>query len=192
MEDLQNLLEKINREGVEKADAEAKRIIDAAQAKADALVKKAQEDAARAKADAEKDAAAYAARARESVGQAARDVVLGVKDAVTALLERILVKEVDRALLDEKTFLDLVSSAVKDLTGPGEVTCGPKLAKALAARLASAGSFTVVTNETQEAGFTVKTDGGRIEHAFTGEVIAAELAKRLRPDLAELLKEGQR
>ena len=39
MEDLQSLLEKINREGVEKADAEAKKIIETAQAKADALVK---------------------------------------------------------------------------------------------------------------------------------------------------------
>jgi len=188
MEDLQNLLEKINREGVEKADAEAKKIIDTAQAKADALVKKAQEEAARAKADAERESAAYEARARESLAQAARDVVLGVKDAVTALLERILMKEVDKALADEKTVLELVSSAIKGLTGPGEVTCSPKFAKALTAQLASAGSFTVVTNEAQETGFTVKTDGGRIEHAFTGEVIAAELAKRLRPDLAELLK----
>jgi len=188
MEDLQNLLEKINREGVEKADAEAKRIIDAAQAKAAALLKKAQEDAAHAKADADKEAAAYAARAKESVGQAARDVVLGVKDAITALLEKILVKDVDKALADEKTVLDLVSTAVKGLAGPGEISCGPTLAKALSARLASGGSFTVVTNEAQGTGFTVKLDGGRIEHAFTGEVIAAELAKRLRPDLAELLK----
>ena len=36
-------------------------------------------------------------------------------------------------------------------------------------------------------GFSVKTDGGRVEHAFTGDVIAEELAKRLRPDLAKLL-----
>ena len=41
MEDLQSLLEKINREGVEKADAEAAKITAAAQAKADALVKEA-------------------------------------------------------------------------------------------------------------------------------------------------------
>jgi len=188
MEDLQSLLEKINREGIERADAEAQKIIAEAQSKADALLKKATEEAAHAKADADKDAAAYAARARESVGQAARDVILGVKDAVTVLLERLLSKNVDKALADEKTVLDLVSTALKDLAGPGEVTCGPRLAKALVAKLASAGSFTVVTNEALESGFTVKTDGGRIEHAFTGEVITTELAKRLRPDLAELLK----
>jgi len=187
MEDLQSLLEKINREGVEKADAEARRIVDAARAEAEALLKKAQDEAAHVKADADKEAAAFAERARESVAQAARDVVLGVKDAVTALLEKILVTEVDKALADEKSVLDLVTAAVRDLAGPGEISCGPALAKALSARLASAGSWTVVTNEAQGSGFTVRTDGGRIEHAFTGEVISAELAKRLRPDLAKLL-----
>jgi len=188
MEDLQSLLEKINREGIEKAEAEAKRIVGDAQAKADAILKDAQAKAAQAKADADRESAAYAERARESVGQAARDVVLGVKDAVTALLEKILAKEVNAALADEKTTLDLVSTALRDLTGPGEVSCAPALAKALAARLASSGSFTVVTNDTLGTGFTVRLDGGRIEHAFTGEVIAGELAKRLRPDLAALLK----
>ena len=39
MEDLQSLLEKINRDGVEKADAEAKRIVDAAKAGTDAFDK---------------------------------------------------------------------------------------------------------------------------------------------------------
>ena len=41
MEDLQSLLEKINRDGVEKAEAEAKKIVAAAQAKADEIVKNA-------------------------------------------------------------------------------------------------------------------------------------------------------
>ena len=49
------------------------------------------------------------------------------------------------------------------------------------------GGFTVVVDESLGAGFSVKLDGGRVEHAFTAEVIAAELAKRLRPDLAKLL-----
>ena len=45
-----------------------------------------------------------------------------------------------------------------------------------------------MTDETLDAGFSVRLDGGRIEHAFTGDVIATELAKRLRPELAALLK----
>ena len=188
MEDLQSLLEKINRDGVEKAEAEAKKIVDAAQATADALVKDARDAAERAKAEAEASAAASAKRATETIRQAARDVVIGVKDAVTALLENLLVKDVNRALADEKTVADLAATAIRELSGPGEITCGPKLAAALAAQLSGQGALTVVTDEAAEAGFTVKLEGGRVEHAFTCDVIAAELAKRLRPDLAALLK----
>ena len=188
MEDLQSILEKINREGVEKADAEAKRIVDAAKAEAEALLRDAREAAAKEKADAERESAAAASRAEETIRQTARDVVIGVRDAVTALLDKLLAKDVDRALADDATAASLVANAIKDLTGPGEIAAGPKLAAALKAQLAAMGNFTVVTDDTLGTGFSVRLDGGRIEHAFTGEVIAAELAKRLRPELAKLLK----
>ena len=187
MEDLQGLLEKINREGVEKADAEAKRIIVEAQAKADALVKDARAKADQAKADADKASVAYAERAAETIRQSARDVVIGVKDALTALLENLLAKDVDKALADEATAAQIVTAAIKDLTGPGEITCGAKLAAALKSQAAGLKSFALTTDDSLGAGFTVKLDGGRVEHAFTVEVIAAELAKRLRPDLAKLI-----
>ena len=187
MEDLQSLLEKINREGVEKADAEAAKITAAAQAKADALVKEALARAAQAKSDSEKDAKAYADRAAETIRQSARDVIIGVKDALTALLENLLAKDVEKALSDEKTAVLIVAEAIKDLTGSGEIHCGEKLAAALKSQAAGLKSFTLTTDNTLGAGFTVKTDGGRVEHDFTPETISAELAKRLRPDLAKLV-----
>ena len=58
-EDLQSLLEKINREGVEKARTEADKIIADAKAKAADIVKTANAEAAKAKADAEKAAAIH-------------------------------------------------------------------------------------------------------------------------------------
>ena len=188
MEELQSILEKINREGVEKAEAEARRIIDAAKAEADAIVRNARDAAAKEKEDAARESAAAAGRAEETIRQAARDVVIGIRDSVTALLNGILSKDVDLALADEATAVGLAASAIRDLTGPGEIAAGPKLAAALKAQLAACGSFTVVTDEALGAGFSVRLDGGRVEHAFTGEVIAAELAKRLRPELARLIK----
>ena len=185
MEDLQGLLEKINRDGVEKAEAEARKIIDDARAKADALMKDAQAQAAQSRADAEKTSAAYAERAAETIRQAARDVVIGVKDSVTALLGNLLAKDVDKALGDSAA--QIAADAIKGLTGSGEITCGPKLAAALKAQLAADGNIKVTTDETLGAGFTVKLDGGRVEHDFTAETISAELARRLRPDLAKLL-----
>ena len=188
MEDLQSLLEKINRDGVEKAEAEAKKIVAAAQAKADEIVKNAQAAAAKSKAEAKTESEAYAARAAETIRQSARDVVLGVKDAVTALLEQLLTKNVDKALADEKTATALVAEAIKDLTGPGEIRCNAQLASSLKSQVSSLKSFTLVSDPTFGSGFTVRTDGGRVEHTFTVETIATELAKRLRPDLAKLLQ----
>ena len=114
--------------------------------------------------------------------------MLSVRDAVTALLEKALVKDVSAALADDKAAAALVAEVVKDFAVKGEIVAGEKLAKTLAAQVAALKSFTVVTDAALDAGFSVKLDGGRVEHAFTADVIAGELAKRLRPDLAALLK----
>jgi len=188
MEDLQSLLEKINREGVEKAEAEAGRIIAEAKAKADLIVKKAREEAEKAKSDADKAASDYAARAAETIRQAARDTVISVRDAVTRMLERLLAESVNAALANPQTVAGLAAGAIEDMTRSTEVLANSKLVAALKAAFAARKNIKVVTDESVESGFTVKVDGGRVEHAFTGEVIAAELAKRLRPDLAALLK----
>lgn len=188
MEDLQSLLTKINRDGVEKAEAEAKRIIAEAQAKATDIIKHAQADAAATKAEAEKSAEEFAARAAETIRQGARDTVLKLEAAVTTLLEKLLVKDVDKALADETIVKTLVSEAILATAGNVEITAGAKLAAMLKAQLAAEGRITIVTDDTFGTGVSVKVDGGRVESAFTAEVIAAELAKRLRPDLAKLVK----
>ena len=187
-EDLQSLLEKINRDGVEKANAAADKIIADAKAKAAEIVKAATAEAAKAKADADKAAADYAARAAETVAQAARDTILKIEASVTAMLTSLLAKDVDKTLSDEKNVAALALEAVKGLTGAAEVAVPAKLAQALKAQLAAQKNLTVVTDDTLGTGFSVRLDNGRVEHAFTGAAIAAELAKRLRPDLARLVK----
>ena len=188
MEDLQSILEKINREGVEKADAEAARIVAAAKEKAAAIVREAEEAAAKAKADAERESKSFAERGEAALRQAARDMLISVEGSVTALLTNILARNVDAALSDGATAASVAAAAIKDLSGPGEIAAGPKLASALQAQLAASGGFTVVTDEDAGTGFSVRLDGGRVEHSFKGDVVAAELAKRLRPELAKLLK----
>ncbi len=181
-EELQQLLEKIQHDGVEKANAEAAAIVAKAKAEADAIVKKAQEDATAAEAKGKADAEAYAERAKETIGQAARDTILKVKDDVTKLLTALLAKDVKAAL--EQESVSLAAAAVKDLVAgdaAAEVAGGAKFAQAQK-------GVKVVEDETTGSGFTVKLDNGRVEHDFTDASIAEALAQRLRPDLAALLK----
>ena len=189
-EELQQLLEKIQRDGVDKANAEAAAIVAKAKAEADTIVKKAQEDAAAAEAKGKADAEAYAARARETISQAARDTVLKVKEDVTKLLTQLLAQDVSAALATEA--VPLAAAAVKELvTGSGaEVAASAKLVDALRAQLAAQAQngVKVVADEMTGAGFTVKLDNGRVEHDFTDAAISEALAQRLRADLAKLLK----
>ena len=190
-EELQSLIEKINRDGVEKAKAEAGRIVSDAKDQAAALLKSAKDEAGRLAADAAKKADESAAHARETMKQAARDAVKSVQAAVRQTLEKLLTADVEAALADSATVTALVGDAVRDIAGKGEVTAGPEIAAALKAQLAAKPEFTVVLDEMLGAGFTVKLDGGRVEYDFTAATIAAELARRLRPDLAKLMAEAQ-
>ena len=190
-EELQNLLEKIKRDGVDKANAEAAAIVNKAKAEAAAIVKDAQAQAEAAKAAAKTQADQDAARAAETIRQAARDTVLKVESAVTTLLSALLTKSVDTALADPAVAAPLAAEAVKALVkgdAAAEVAANGKLVEALRAQLAAQANIKVVLDEATQAGFTVKLDGGRVEHDFTGAVVTDALASRLRPDLAKLLK----
>ena len=99
-EELQSLLDRIQAEGVDKAKAEAARIVEEAERKAADVVAEAGRKAADLRAKAEEEARVLQARSEQSLRQAARDVVLEVGENVRQTLERVLRKDVDAALAD--------------------------------------------------------------------------------------------
>ena len=190
-EELQQLLEKIQHDGVEKANAEAAAILAKAKADANAILKDAEAKAAARRDEAEADARAFEDRARKTISQAARDTVLDVKAALGRLLENLLAKDVADALADPDEVARLALAAVKALGADAvDVAAGAQLADALKAQLAAAAAkgVQVVLDETTGAGFSLRLDGGRVEHDFSEAALAAALAKRLRPDLARLVR----
>ena len=191
-EQLQELLEKIQKEGVDKAKAEAERIVSEAKARAAQILKSADEQAEQIRASAKEDAAAFEARAKESVRQAARDTVAGVEKSVTDMLCKVLAKNVDAALTDPAVVSQIILDAVKSACAGGSavVDAGSKIADSVRAQLASQGvsGVTVVTDEMSGGGFSVRVNGGAVEHSFKGDVVTGELAKLLRPALAELVR----
>lgn len=189
-EELQQLLEKIQHDGVEKANAEAAAILAKAKADAAAVLKDAETKATALRAQAETDARAFEERARKTISQAARDTVLDVKASLGKLFDKLLAQDVSAALADPTEAARLALAAVKDLGAvQADVAVGAKLAAALKAQLAAdaAKGVQVVLDETTGAGFALRLDGGRVEYDFSEAAIAAALAKRLRPDLARLV-----
>ncbi len=192
-EDLQQLLEKIQRDGVDKARKEADAILKKAREDASVLVASAKTETEKFRSDAQRDAEAYSARAEETIRQSARDVLLHVEQSVTAMLTRLLQKDINTALNSEELVAVLVQEAVKAyISGSAtiEVAAAEQMVHALRAKLAqeAAEGVTVVTDQTTGSGFRIRLAGGRIEHDFTGAAVTTALSRQLRPGLAALLK----
>ena len=192
-QELQPLLEKIRRDGIGKAREEADKIIVDAKKQADLLLKSARQEAEAMADKARRDADAFTRRAEETIRHAARDTVMQVEKAVTALFANLLLSNVNKALNQEEVVIGLVRAAVKNyLNGkePVELAAVEKLTDVLRAKLAdeARSGLEVVTDKTVASGFRVRLSGGRVEHSFTGAAVAEALAKRLRPQLAALMK----
>ncbi|MDD2600820.1 MAG: hypothetical protein PHO37_16630 [Kiritimatiellae bacterium] len=191
-EDLQLLLEKIQRDGVDKAKAEADVLLKNAKKESASIIAEAKAAAEKFKSDAQHEADASAARAEETIRQSARDVLLDVEKSLTALLEKLLLEDVNQALSSEELVVSLIQEAVTAYINGGsiEVDVAEKMVAALQAKLIgeAAQGVTVVTDATTGSGFRLKLADGRIEHDFTGAAVTAAIARQLRPSLLTLLQ----
>jgi len=193
-QDLQQLLEKINTDGVEKAKTEAAKIIAQANGQAKTLVDQATREAAQRVATAKQEAEAFDRRAEETIRQSARDTLLNVEKAVTDMLCRLLLKDVNTTLntpeLVSKLATEAVHTYLHEKGSMDVVVATATLADALRATLATeaANGINVVIDNLTGSGFKVRLANGRIEHDFSGTAVADALAKNLRPKLSALLK----
>ncbi|MEI7947189.1 MAG: hypothetical protein WCJ02_10845 [bacterium] len=192
-QDLQQLLEKINTDGVEKAKSEAAKIIDQANVQAKAIVAAATREAEQMAEHAKKEGDAFERRAEETIRQSARDTVLNVEKSVTAMLTALLLKDVNITMNSPELVAQLAAEAVRAYIqekGIIDVVASAKLVDVIRAKLASEAlnGVTVISDDHTGSGFKVRLENGRVEHDFSGAAVADALAKNLRPKLAALLK----
>ncbi len=179
-EELQSLLEKINSEGVKKAEAERDAILAAAKIEADKIIAdaKAQAEATRSRAEAE--AEALKNRAESAIRQAARDIVLELKAELEARL-RTAIENAGAAALTPEFMASLISElAAKFAASPDteiSVRSAVRDADALDAALrgALANSFKqqpkVLRDGAIRGGFEVSFGDGQLYFDFTEEAL---------------------
>jgi len=200
-EELQNLLERIQREGVDKAEAEAAKIVADARAEAEAIAAQAREEADKMRQEAERNAQAFQERATMSLKQAARDVVLSVEEAVHTTMKGVVGAEVEGALSKEG-FQEILLAAVKSYSGSEagksgiEVILSPEQKKEIAghflSKLADAVKKNVEIRDDRGivAGFRVSVGDDKVEHDFSAEAITEAICQLVRPRLAEIMRES--
>ena len=192
-EELQSLLDRIQADGVAKAEARAAEIVSEAERKAAGIVSAAEKKAAETLAKAEADAATFGRRAEESLRQAARDVVRSVREDVQETCARLLRADVKAALSGDAlaAVVEAVARASAAEDAGAELRVPPAAAEKVAAhakaRLAAelAKGLRIAPDADVSAGVRVLVKDGRVEHDFTDGAIVEALSRVVRPELAK-------
>jgi V/A-type H+-transporting ATPase subunit E len=194
---LQELIDKIKRDGIAsaseassrlkaQAEAEAKRIVEGANREAEAII-------AKAKADSERFEKAGVA----TLEQASRNLLLAFKGEIQSILDKIIARETAAAYSDDalKAALpDLIKSwAAKGADSLDLILSEGQLAglqsffrEKLAAELK--GGLELKPSRSLDAGFRIANKDGSAYYDFSAQSVAELLSAYLNPRLAEILK----
>jgi vacuolar-type H+-ATPase subunit E/Vma4 len=177
-EELQSLLEKIQRDGIDKAAAEREEIIKKAQAEAESIIAAAKENAEKIRNDAARDAEALTKRAESAIQQAARDILLELKSELKKRVEAITRARTDEALSGE-FMAEIIREVAKSVlngsaeAGNIEVMVAPGKCEELVKKLtASVGTdlvekVSVFPNSAAGRGLKISVDGDQVFFDFS-------------------------
>jgi len=191
-EDLQYLIDRIQKEAIDKADNEATSLISAAKDKAAAIIRDAEAEAKVRLEKADKDALAYVERSTRTLEQAARDLIITVGKRLEVMLTDLLALQVEKNL-SEDTIRQMLLSLASHYTSDISVGLSEADAKKLNSFILNEfqkklmAGVTVESDSSIHFGFRIKLDGGKVSHEFTNEALGEALSAHLRPELARVV-----
>jgi V/A-type H+-transporting ATPase subunit E len=198
---LQELIDKIKKDGIESASEEASRLKAQAEGEAARIIEAAQREAgaiiAKGKADADRAEKAGIA----AVEQASRNLVLAFKTEIQTLLDKIVVREAAAAYGDETlkaAIPELLKGWVSKGGGQGADALDLILGEEQLGRLRSyfndklaaelKKGLELKSDRNLASGFRIAHKDGSAYYDFSAEAVAELLAAYLNPRLAEILK----
>ena len=198
-EELQSLLDRIQKDGVAKAREQAEAIEVDAKAQAQELLEKARAEAEEIKRTAEKEAEDSQSRANIAIQQAARDLIISLGDSIQQVLQSIVHTKVEEALAGdtlERVLLTAVKAYTESESGTGGIyALVPANQQEQITRLFMSElraemerGLEVRSDSSVLSGFKVSFANGDVQHDFTTDAIAESLAQLLRPHLAAIVR----
>jgi len=195
-EELQHLIDRIHKDAVGKAEAEANKLLADAKAKAEQLIKSAESQARATLEKADKDSEVFAARSAKTLEQSARDVLIAVGQGIEKIVLGILGNQIDKGLTPEIVSQMLIQIAQGYTGKSANVTLSPADAAKLSSFISGefqkklGASVTVESDSGIFAGFRLSLEGGKVSHEFTNTAIAEALSALLRPALAKAVQQA--
>lgn len=195
-EQIKDLIEKIQQEGVIAAEAKAMAIEAEAKAQAEKIVSKAETEAEKILDDARNKAVKTEENTKSLLSQAGRDMLLNLKKEINSILQRIIIKEI-RNTLTQGELVRIIIALVEDYARKQgkEVVVSlskedyEKIEKDFLSELSESLKNGIVLRPSEDifAGFTISYDAGRSFFDFSDKALAEYISLCLKPKLAEIL-----
>lgn len=194
---LQELTEKIYKEGLEKGNAEAKTIVEDAQNEAKKIINSAKEEAEQIIADANKKAVETKSNTESEIKLSSKQAVIALKQSMTNIINGKIVEETISKTFDKNFTKDIVELTLKNWTSvqssdlklllPAnkEKELSEYFKKALKELLDK--GLEIQFDDSVKSGFQLSPKDGSYKLSFSDEDFANFFKQYLRPKLIELL-----
>ena len=196
-EDVKQLIEKIQQEGIQAAEEKAKTILEEAKRQAALLVEKTNSDVQKLMQEANERIAKTEEASRLALKQAGRDTMISLRKEINSLLDKIIRASIQGALSPPE--LDkIITGLIKEISQKHKEGIEITLKKEDIERIEK-GFFSELKDEIKKgvvlrpleeisAGFLISFDSGKSHFDFTDKALADYLATYLKPKLLEMLK----
>lgn len=196
---LDSLLEKIKKDGVEEAEKKARDIISRTEQKSSHIITHAEEEKKRILSEAENEAARIKRQAEDSIRNALRDAQISLKQKLTEIFDAIIKTRVNEQFSDDilkEMLLKLVDNFKKDKITDLDILISKNDEQKMRDFVVNSFSeeirkgITVKPSPSIEAGFRIGKKGENFYYDLTDEAVAELLKNYLNPKFSEFLNKG--
>ncbi|MCK5161470.1 MAG: hypothetical protein KAQ99_07850 [Candidatus Aureabacteria bacterium] len=196
---LQELIERINKEGIKSAEEKTRKIIAEAEKKAEDIIEKAEKEAKALIEEAKKSAKSTQEKSEKAIKQSFRNVMLALKQEIAKQFDLIVKSEIGKALKPE-VVSEVIINVSKDIAKQKsdgkdvQILVNEKDAKKLAGTFVESfkkeiqSGLEIKPVKNIDAGFMVSFDGGKSHYDFTDDGLRECLSAYISPQLKEIIK----
>jgi len=196
---LQELIDKIKKDGVENAEQEAEKIISEAKQQAESIITDAEKKAKDLIGKARKDIQQQELSSKEALVQAGRDVIIKLEKKITNVFDDVIKSSTAEAMKGkalEEIIVKMVSEWVKKESADVSILLSEgdfkSLESTLKSRLASAmkKGVEIKVSEQLKTGFLISEKDGSAYYNFSSQGIAEVISEFVNPKLAEVIQQA--
>ena len=198
---LQELLDKIKKDGVEVAEGEAKAIVDSAKAEAEKIISDAKAKAEKIISDAKAENEKIVRSGEDAITQAGRNLLISFRQSVATELSAVVGEKVN-AVYSSDAIAETIAKVVENwsknpntdnlsvILNSGDLEkFEATLLSALKSKMLD--GVTLKPNDNFDGGFRIAVNNGAAYYDYSAEAVTEMLSNYLSPKVTELLKKAE-